>query len=633
MTKNFIILALMVMHVGVLAQKRYTNPEKAEQLKTLYPEAKIVSSDYNSQYIFNITSIGLQVEQKEQTDLISLESNLKYYKNVYYNNNVDLTHGSAKYSSGRGILKYNKVYGNYEVDDIFYSDAKVGHFSFDMLYESTEVTFRSTCLYKDPKYLTKVFIHDSEPVHKREISFHIPHGVDVELIEMNFEGYNITRTEEDKDGISVIRFNCEQLKELKDEDSSQGILYHAPHIVVVTKSYMADGNKRAVIGNVNDLYNWYHSLAQQVEIDNSPYSTLVEKLTADEKSEEEKIKKIYYWVQENIKYIAFEDGIAGFKPDTPQNVYNNRYGDCKGMAILTKSMLQLAGIDARLTWIGTSKIPYNYDIPSLGVDNHMICTAFVGEKMYVLDATEKYIALGKNAERIQGKEMLIEDGENFLRRHVPIHSADNNLLLRTESIRIESNNLIGNGTLLVNGETKKDILYLSNNTKVEDKSDLFDYLSVSESTNEDIVQINNTPESDRDKPLELSYNYNLANRISEFDNELFIGLDWDQRMSGANIDKNRKSTFSFGKKVKSKTIKTLTIPKGYKLSYLPEEVKFCDGEISVNVGMQSNGKTITYTNQVTVNNGLILPNQFEKWNTLVEQLNTFYNDQIILKKL
>lgn len=633
MYKSLILLTLCAFHISALAQKKYTNPEKAAQLHRLYPKAKVASSNYTSAYTFKLVDNNLQIVEKKQSDLISLESNIKYYKNVYYNDNVELTNGSAKYTSGRGTLKCDKVYGNYEVDNIFYSDAKVGHFSFDMLYESTEVTFRSACLYKDPKYLTKVYIQDTEPVHKRDITFYVPQGVDVELIEQNFEGYNITRTQEKTDDGTVHRFTCEQLKELQQEDNSQGILHHAPHIIVVTKSYLANGSKKPVIGDVNDLYSWYNNLAKQVEIDNTPYAELVNQLTTNAKSEEEKIRNIYYWVQEHIKYIAFEDGIAGFKPDSPHNVYNNRYGDCKGMAILTKSMLQLAGIDARLTWIGTNKIPYNYDLPSLSVDNHMICTAFVGDKMYVLDATEKYIALGKNAERIQGKEMLIEDGENFMRRHVPKLSAENNLLLRTESIQIKDNKLIGSGSLIVKGETKKDILYYSNNTKIEDKNDLFDYLSVSESSNEDEVQVINTPESNRDEPLEINYNYNIANRINEFDNELFIELDWDRRMSNADIDTGRKSAYSFGKKVMSKTIKSLTIPKGYKLSYLPETVSYSDEQIIVNVGMQVKGNTITYTNEVTVNNGLILPNQFEQWNSIVEKLNTFYNDQIILKKL
>ena len=63
-------------------------------------------------------------------------------------------------------------------------------------------------------------------------------------------------------------------------------------------------------------------------------------------------------------------------------------------------------MDARLTWIGTRSIPYDYTIPSLAVDNHMICTVFLGEEKYFLDATEEYVGFGDYAYRIQGNSRV-----------------------------------------------------------------------------------------------------------------------------------------------------------------------------------------------------------------------------------
>lgn len=633
MKRILLTLTLGIILLCTSAQKRYTDTEKAKQLKSIYKDSEVVASKSYSQYLFEIDKDKLVVSQKDQTDLIALQSNIKYYKNIYYNDNIELINGSARYTSGKGILKTNKVFGNYEVGGVFYSDAKVGHYAFDMLYEATEITFRSHLKYTDPKYLTKVFFQDNEPIHKRDISFTVPQGIEIELIEKNFEGYNITRTQKQEEGNTVYHYTCEKLKELKEEKNSPGILHYAPHIIVTTKNYEVNGNRNSVISNVDDLYNWYSSLAKQVKTDPSVFSNQVKTLIANAKTDEEKIKNIYYWVQENIKYIAFEDGIAGFKPEAPQNVYNNRYGDCKGMAILTKAMLQEAGIDARLTWIGTSKIPYDYSLPSLAVDNHMICTAFVGEQDYILDATEKYVSLGKNGERIQGKEMLIEDGDSYIRKTVPVGNAEDNLILRSETISIKDDNLVGTGELTVNGETKKTILYISNNSKVEDKDELFDYLSVSEYTNEDEVNVNNKPESDRDLPLKIDYNYNIGNHISRFDDEVFIEIDWDKRMSKSKIKDERKSAYSFGRKVMSKTFKKLIIPSGYKVSHIPEAVNYQTDDILINVNFKIKGKTIIYTNEIIVGKGKIMPGNFNEWNNIVKELNALYNDQIILKKI
>ncbi len=633
MTKTLALFVVLILSIPAIAQKKYTNTDKANQLRNIYKDSKVVASNSTSTIRFEIQEDKPVAYEQYTVDLIALQSNLKYYKNVYYNDNVELTKGHVKYTSGRGKLKYNKVFGNYEVDNVFYSDARVGHYSFDMLFEATEATFISEKKYNDPKYLTKVYFKDTEPVHKRDITFIIPQEFDVELIEMNFEGYNIKKEIDEQDGVKRISYACEGLQELEDETNSPGLLHSTPHIVVVSKAYRLHGINTNIIATVDDLYKWYHSLSKSVEIDHSAYQSMVEQLISDATTDEEKIRNIYYWIQENIKYIAFEDGIAGFKPEAPQSVFNKRYGDCKGMAILTKSMLEVAGIEAHLTWIGTNKIPYNYDIPSLAADNHMICTAFVNDKMYILDATEKYIALGKVGERIQGQEMLIEDGDSYLRKTVPLLPAKENLIARTETISIKDNQLVGKGQVEFNGETKKSILYLSNNSKVEDKAQLFDFLSVSESGNEDLVNVNNTPETERDKPLIIDYNYSIRNKVSQFGNEVFIELDWEKPMSQTKIEEDRLSTYAFGRKILNKTTKHLTIPKGYKISHLPQELSYKNDNIDVEIHYRHKGNTIIYTNSITIAKGEISADEFDTWNTIIENLNSFYNDQIILKKI
>ena len=168
----------------------------------------------------------------------------------------------------------------------------------------------------------------------------------------------------------------------------------------------------------------------------------------------EKIESIFYWVQDNIRYIAFENGIMGFKPDAAQNVLNKKYGDCKGKANLLKEMLKLAGYDARLTWIGTSDLPYDYSLPSLAVDNHMICTVILNGKRYFLDGTEDYIAFNDYAQRIQGKQVLIEDGDNYIIDKIPDFPADRNRVKTITKMNIEEGTIKGNTAVEYNGESK-----------------------------------------------------------------------------------------------------------------------------------------------------------------------------------
>lgn len=634
MKKPFLSIAvvLLILTAGN-AQKKYTNPDRANALKDKYDDAQVIGLTSNSHYVFKLDDEQLKVINNDDITLITLRSSVKYARSIFYDENINILNSTARYASGKGSLRSTKVCGNYEVENIFYSDAKVCTYYVDILDEASEVAFSFERIYNDPKYLTKVFFHDQNPSEQREISFEIPDAVDVELQELNFAGFEIEKREENVEGGKKYTYTAKNIDKLQSEDNSLGHLHHYPHILVLTKSFTTSSGQQTVLSSVDDLYSWYASLVDKVEVDRSAFKSVVDQLTGDAASDEEKIRNIYYWVQENIKYIAFEDGIAAFKPEAPQDVYTNRYGDCKGMAILTKEMLSEAGFDARLAWIGTNKIPYNYDLPSFAVDNHMICTLDHNDQLYVMDPTEKFIALGKHGERIQGKEMLIENGDQYLRKEVPIGGHVENLVSRTEHLKIDGNQLIGDGKLNIEGESKKMILYYSSNSKMEDQKDYFDYLSVAEYNNDDKVEVANISRANRDQPLELTYNFQLNNKVSSFGSDLYMEFDWEKTYSTLQMDNERISDYYFGRKICNKVKKVIEIPEGYKVTHLPNPVAESYKDISIKIDFEQDDHAITYFSEVVIGSGIIEKDDFDVWNGLVKKLKEVYNDQIVITKI
>lgn len=627
-----LVMALLIATPCLYAQK-IANIERAKSLKEMprYKDARIVSWHYNSTYNFGISSEKVSVTSNDVLDLISLEGNIDYVRQVYYNDNLSIADTEIEYANGKSI-KYDHVCGNYEVGDVFYSDAKLCSYKFNFLHEGTEISFKSKARYNDPKYLTKVFFHDELPVESREITFTIPNTITVELIERNFDGFNIQKSVSENGDSKSYKYTVKNLEAMKSEPNSLGPLYHYPHILVITKAFRTDSGSQKVISSVEDLYKWYHSLVKGVDNDSKPFEDKVKELIAPCKTPEDRIRTIYYWVQDNIKYLAYEDGIAGFRPEAAQHVFANRYGDCKGMANLTKEMLKVAGFDARLAWIGTNRIPYTYDIPTLAVDNHMICTVDNGDKQYILDATEKYCALGKPGERIQGKEMLIENGNSFIIRKVPITDFNSNLISRTESVSIEGDVVKGQGEVNFNGESKNHILYLTSLSKNEDKKKIFDHLAVSEFSNADKVELNGMPAPDRDNPLLLKYSYALTNKVSKFGNDIYIGVDWNKPFEEMNIGDDRETDYYFNRKVKQKTHKKLRIPAGYKVTHLPKSMNRIHKDFTFHVTFKQAGNEVIYDNEITVTDGVIRRDNFNLWNEYIGELKEIYNDQIVITK-
>jgi transglutaminase-like putative cysteine protease len=627
---SLVLFLLILLSFAVSAQKN-TNKARSTALKQIFKDDKLAAYSYSSAYSFEIKNENLQVSHTDDIGMISLEGNVQASREIYYNDHVSINSGEVEYANGKTILT-PKTCGSYEVEDIFYSDAKVCSYKLNFLYEGTETIFKSKSLYDDPRYLTKVFFHDELPVAERTITFSIPATATVELVERNFTGFDIQKKITQQPNAKVHTYTIKNIKAMKSEANSLGMLYYYPHIIVVTKNFTSGTGKKTVISSTDDLYQWYATIVKGVKNDQSVFKDEVSKLTASAKTSEEKIRSIYYWVQDNIKYIAFEDGIAGFKPEAAQNVYLNRYGDCKGMANLTKEMLKAAGFDARLTWIGTNRIPYNYELPSLAVDNHMICTVNLGDKQYILDPTEKFIALGKHGERIQGKEMLIENGDQYIVKKVPVSNADQNLIVRNESITLEGDILKGQGQIVIHGEAMKNILYFSTNMKQDDRKKVFDNLVVADYTNVDKVEVTNTPPIDRDKAMEVKYTYGLSNKVTRFDNDLYVDIDWNKTYKNLKMEEDRESDYYFNRKINTKVVKKLKVPAGYKVTHLPPNLLKTHNDFSISVNFKQEGEDLLYTNEIIVKNGLIKKADFTAWNTAIKELNDVYNDQIVLTK-
>ncbi|UII24178.1 transglutaminase-like domain-containing protein [Fulvivirga ligni] len=624
------IFLLFIASTACLAQK--IDPERIKQAKDIavdYEDASVaaITSFQNFTFFLDKRENSLRVKNEELERLIALKDGEKFIKRIFYNDKIELNHSAVLNEKGRSY-DHNKFCGHYQSGDIFYSDAQICAFRMHMGQQGQIVDFEATTTYLDPKYLTYVFFHEETPVLKKEIVFEIPVGVDVELKEMNFEGYNITK----KTVGNKYIFTVNQLEPIKENSNDPGHLHYLPHILILTKSFKAsDGSKVPVLASTNDLYKWYHHLTLNLDNKPSELKQKVAEIIQDKQTDDEKIKAIYYWVQDNIKYIAFENGLAGFQPDPASKVFYNKYGDCKGMANLTKEMLKLAGYDARLTWIGTNKIPYTYDIPTLAVDNHMVCTVFLNGKKFILDSTEKYNPMGFNAERIQGKQVLIEDGDNYIIEKVDEQPIEDYLVENSWDYTVNENQLQGSGSVKVRGEYKKVLLNYINTVDKSDK-DKFLKAVVSGDSEPDYFSISDYTGLDRKSPTLVNYDMNLANQVSSFGAEMYLDIDFNDDYKGSLIEDDRKVPYSFGSKKFSKTTAKLSIPDGYKVEYLPEPFQMANDYYSFTAKYEVQQGRILYTKEIKLFKTILPTDGFGQWNETIKDLTKFYDDQIILKR-
>jgi transglutaminase-like putative cysteine protease len=101
--------------------------------------------------------------------------------------------------------------------------------------------------------------------------------------------------------------------------------------------------------------------------------------------------KALLFVQQQVRYFGVELGQNSHKPHDPNEVYRNRYGDCKDKALLLSALLRNLDIQAYPALVSTEYGKAVADwMPSPGLFDHVIVAAQIDGQRYWLDPTRSY---------------------------------------------------------------------------------------------------------------------------------------------------------------------------------------------------------------------------------------------------
>jgi transglutaminase-like putative cysteine protease len=548
----------------------------------------------------------------------------------FYNDQIELNDVDVRIN-GDKVKNFKPNHDYYSSDGIFYSDARICYFSLPLEKKDTrsQVRFSKTVL--DPRYFTSIYFTEPYRVQQKEVVIIVPRWMKIEIREYNFAGYSITKKTDSRDGENIYTYTITNAQPLRSEANAPGFSHIAPHLLVMSKYAEPDGQRITYFNTLDDQYKWYRSLVKQIGNEPAAVKAKAEEITKGLSDDVEKVKAIFQWVQDHIRYIAFEDGIAGFRPEKAQEVLRKKYGDCKGMGNLMAEMLKSIGLDGRLCWLGTNHIAYDYSTPSLGVDNHMICAWMYKGKTYYLDATEKYIGFNEIAERIQGRQVLIEDGDKYLVRHIPVASQSQNTSYEKRVLKVAGNNLVGRVTQVWKGESKEWMLSALNSIKKNRQEDaLREYLAKGNAayqiSNLKIINLN-----DYNADLKIEYDVVFRDAVSAFDKESYIDLDNRKDYGQFRFDESkRKLPYQFPYKDHMIFETELELPANAKVSALPAAFKLQKPLYDLSGQWSVSGNKVIYKREIQLKNTLLKKEEFAHWNADLEKLNEFYNTQLAI---
>jgi hypothetical protein len=391
----------------------------------------------------------------------------------------------------------------------------------------------------------------------------------------------------------------------------------------------------AVLDDTDKLFAYYQGFVRDLnKSEDADLKSLTLELTAGLASDREKLKAIYYWVKDNIKYIAFENGYEGFIPREASVVFQRKFGDCKDMSSIITAMAGYAGIkNVNLSWIGTRNIPYSYgQLATPAVDDHMIATYADGNETIFLDATDKQTRFGLPSAFIQSKEALINNGSGYRIVTVPVVPAASNLTAESVTMKIDGGRLTGSGTVSREGHVRGFYLEQLGDAKGKVRQEMVKSIVEKGNNKFKLLKYDEANITDRDKPYTINYDFELDNYLVTLDNEIYVNLFLDKLYEKHTIEKDRKSKFEFDFLTAQQSEFALQVPAGYSVKYVPKNFSEDNALLKCNIAYEQQAGVLTLRFRIEIKKLLMDMSDFELWNETIKKLKSQYNETVILTK-
>ena len=522
-------------------------------------------------------------------------------------------------------------------DGIFYDDSYYYSFNFPSVASQSRTLLQYRENIKDVKFISGYMMQSNLPHALSSYTIKASKGIDIAYKVTNDRDNRISFQKSEKGGFVYYHWTAKDLPAIEFETGAPSLSYFAPYVECHVRSYTTKKGTVRILSDLSDLHGWYSKFIKNLDTTPSPeLAAVVKDIKEKSSSEAEIVKNVFYWVQDNIKYIAFEQGMRGLIPHPASYVCEKRYGDCKDMANLIVNMLRMAGVsNAYHTWIGTRDLPYKYtEFPTPIVDNHMIATYVTPKGEYIfLDGTGNYTKVGLPSSMIQGKEAFISFGpEKYEVKVVPEISAEENHSIDSVKVRLDGNKLSGTGKLSYFGYTKifsgYDLDRVSQDgirnavtkytTKGSNKFNLQKY---------EVLDLEN-----RDVPTTIRYDFSIGDYFQAVGDEIYMNLNLSKDYSNSPFAADRTTPHEREYKYVGDEIIEFQVPDNLSVEYMPANASWDNDLFSFNITYTSLPGKIIYKKRLKMNTLMINPDQFKEWNEANKRLSEAYKETIVLKK-
>lgn len=394
---------------------------------------------------------------------------------------------------------------------------------------------------------------------------------------------------------------------------------------------------------------WYDKLSHDRLAPTAEITAKAQQLTAGKTDFYDKTEAIAEFIQKQIRYFVIEMGVGGYQPHFANDIFRNRYGDCKDKATLLSSMLSTVGIHAALLMVDDRRGVIDPDAPSI-VGNHMVTaieipkgydspklrsvvTAKTGRRYLVFDPTWEKTPFGQTEHELQGSYGILMEGSDSQAIALPVLTPTLNTIHRNASLHLETDGTLrGSITEKRFGDLsdRRRTLYTRGDAK--EQSDYLDHVLEQDFTTFKVsdFKVENAEALNKD----LTTTFNIA--VDRYARPAGALLMVRPRVLGNEapvIDrKPRTVPIDLSQTMQASDEYDIELPSGYVVDELPDPVKLDVGFASYESRSQVKGNVLHYSRTYTVREVTLPAEKYSDLQKLSGVIATDEQSRAILKK-
>ena len=382
-----------------------------------------------------------------------------------------------------------------------------------------------------------------------------------------------------------------------------------------------------------DFGAWLTNLLDKKDIISETTKAKMKELTSSCKTDFEKIKVVYEYMQKKTRYVNISIGIGGWQPFDAETVDKTSYGDCKALSNYTKTLLSSVGIKSYYTIVnaGSSQNDTEIGFPSNQFNHVMVCVPLEKDTIW-LECTSQRKPCGFNGDFTDDRDVLIVDGENSKLVHTRIYPASENCINRSTKVNladIESGDATATSKYI--GLCYDDMMptyYADDADKLKKITQSIELPSFSLTKFSLVENRSKTPS------LDEHLNLTFTNYIKKMGDIALLPLNFMNRLSSIpDKVRNRKTDMCIRRSYMENDTVTYQLPKGYQITDLPQKTELVSKFGKYISQSTQKGSEITYTRRFELTKGTFPAQDYTDFRDFLEQIATADGVVASLKKL